>query len=630
LDKYLNVAEENKWKNGTIGYSNGEYKFISLDSMKSDIMKGSENINLAAWKSYVEWLGSFNDFSKIFGEDALDSVAIYISNMGFKSKLLVNKKFEDYIESYHSTRIIGKYYHTIDIWVAKLEDFTKTRLLVPDLKLPEGYKWWAINPFDLLKNATKGASPDKISEIKKAMEEDLAQVAKTAQSNKEKAVEKLKGYKNFTEAFWILGITVDKNIIKLTDEKISYNFSKNDAEILLRLIEKQETINKWKPQSNTIVQQNTIINDLKRVLVEQIKKDNATTSFTASKIVKASDLPKVFASQKAQTAIIKSAEVKTNQDNQVQNIQSQKSEISTDLLKKYDLPSNLELLIKPHNWNILISAISKLENNPARTEKENQLLTTLSDIKKLHVQKARSIVEMNGIINSDPSLKDVLESVKQNNDAFSSISKSDSQIYEHIWTFQDRENPNWSKTERLIDLPVWKTISFSNLTDNNLLTSSINVNWFIGWCSIEKTWITDCTIYFPDGSWISPVIGVPIKWVWSFMEQANSYSNLNCPAIIELIPFINSCISKKTGKNTDSFDGTFDLFESKRNIMAIAQILDIGYSPIEGIDTFTKNLKSKFPTTNTINSKLIESWILKPEWGFNKLKLEERINSINF
>jgi hypothetical protein len=65
------------------------------------------------------------------------------------------------------------------------------------------------------------------------------------------------------------------------------------------------------------------------------------------------------------------------------------------------------------------------------------------------------------------------------------------------------------------------------------------------------------------------------------MEQANSYSNLNCPVIIELIPFINDCISKKTGKNTNSFDGTFDSFESNRNIIAISQILGVEYSPIE-------------------------------------------------
>lgn len=652
LDAFL--VEAQKWEStpGSVGYDgNGKFKFFPTWEMKNSIMKDGEISGEcdSAWGAYIKWVnGNYGELKKIFWEDGMDALAIYLKNKNYNSSILDdNEWFKSFIEWEVPTENEFNNSESTNEWneVLSIEkDFPALNTIIknhPDKfnaiteipKAPNGGIDGLKLIFQLIEG--KNATPEIIKEMQIALITDLnTHIAHANEKHAEAITEVQKEHKEWKSAFEDLGISTKisvkdgagkEEIRDIGALPVTHNFTDdNEIHAILSVLQKREWELTNSPEDN---KKKTLIENLIEILKQKREVNDATVAKDAMSTTSANDI--LNASKEWEDAQIWLSETGT-QNAHSQMIQKnarenrEKEWVSIDLYREYGLPSDFWELTKPGNLNAIEKAISTLNSKENRGHDENIFLAQLRNARdqiKADAQAVRATMELQ---KSYPEFQNTISNIREwSKELYQNLSEKDIQRYTYISEFWDNSHAIGNMEMTLARMPPGESISLSKVIPE--LWDS-----FASDCNIIKSENPIyCNIDFPADSGIPTAVDIPIKSIKSYTSQVELFAKCNLQSLIGLIPSLDRNITNITGKKTSAIsDGTFDEWEARRNMEFISRLLLGNYEKNLSLNEMARKITSQYPSPRDVQSKLIEFSILRREWWFNEFALQEKIWSL--
>jgi hypothetical protein len=308
--------------------------------------------------------------------------------------------------------------------------------------------------------------------------------------------------------------------------------------------------------------------------------------------------------------------------NATENARELGKSIPAELYAAYGLSPDFMSSNDPAIISKINQAIAKLTNQ-ARTPTEDALLSLLQQKQYLIQATAKAAVEFTRFRWENPDFAATFGNIQRESTIFDERSlQANQDKHQYINEFMSTWNSISDLTLNIAHLESWTIVPMSDYPGLRKIGLANGSN-------IQKTSITDCTIYFAQWSQIPPIKNVPIKSITSFMTQAELYARCGLQSCIELMPIIGREITMATGKKTDPFDAKLDEYEVKRNVQAICSIIGINYDPNQSIDALSKSIMNQYESSAGVRSHLIGLWVLRREGGHNESIIHDKIQKLS-
>lgn len=645
IEKFIAEAEKWKWRDGSIGYADGVFKFYSIGEMDQAIMKNGEISWTydSAWDSYIKASqGKYEKLEWVFGKSSIEALAIYINERKGNSTLVDStEEFKKYI--------IGKlpenYIINTEKYWEKLEELTLEKDFPNLLKIIQA-KWLKI-PANLPKSQSgwinglllvyavidENTPPETIEVVIAELDKDFKNIKSGAQEKKWEIVDLLKEFKDWNQALESINI---KNPLEWGGEMITITFdgilSIGQRKALIDQLQLKQRIllqNPGTPENNKKLE---TISKLLTLIDAEEQEKNATQNLTAisstninemSKLTNKDD-QKLFAN-----AVFASAQATEEQKNNEDFIK-RNEEIIQDFSTRYGLPARLSELADPRYLDQINSIISEIWAKKPLTEDEKVFLEYLQRSHDQIRLNTRGVIAYKELENRYPDLQGTLSNIRQaNKELYDNLTPETIIAYEHIATYIFPENPITRMTRDLENIPLWSDLPLIRYYSDSDIWNGMQSSISLEDCRFTKDSESSGTIHFPAYMGIPPMTGVPVQWIESFLSQADLLVRLWFRELIPHMKEINMQISKKYWKWTNSFDGSFDIYELRRVTTVLFALVGIKLDGNETIPELTSKINTNYPNNGDVRKKLKEIGILSEDSHFRKFEFEKQMAALN-
>lgn len=646
ITKFLAEAEKGKWKDGSIGYENGVFKFYSINEMDEAIMKHWEISWTydSAWDSYIR--ASKDDYTKlewIFGKSSLEALALYIKRRNGISTLVDNNVW---FQSYINKKIPNDYVINTEKYWDKITELTiqddfpnllkiiKEKGLNMPEQLPKTPYGWIDGVALTIAIIKEDTPPWDIENIKKELDADFENIKLRANNKKWEIVVSLEEYKDWNTALKFLDISTPLEWGYPINGSFDISLSDGQQKSLKKQLEQKQSELLINPESRDNKKKLETIKKLLEIIDADKTSSDASQAQSGLDKANATEIQELKqrdpAAHDLYTTTVSSNAKNESEMQKLKDFQKRNTEIIQHLSRKYNLPIEASELADPQNLNQIDSTISELLAQKERTDDENIFLEYLQRTKDQIRYNSQSVSKYQELVRKYPEFEETLSNIREGNkEIYNNLTPQKLAQYEHIATYIFPEDPVTRMTRDLANMPPGSELSLIRYYSDSDIWNGMHSSISLEDCRFIKDDGNSGTIHFPSYMWIPPTSWVPIQWVESFLSQADLFVRLWFRELVPQIQCINREVSKKYWKWTSSFDGDFDIYELRRVTRVLFAIIGIELSGDETIQELTSKIYRNFPNNGDVRKKLKEIEILTEDSHFREFEFKKQINALN-
>lgn len=644
IDKFL--IEAKKWfeKPWSIGFSDGVFKYYNVNEMEEAIMKTGEitwTYN-SAWDSYIK--GSKGDYTKldwIFRKPSLEALAIYINEKKGNSTLVdKNDGFRTYING----KIPENYIVNTEKYWEKNEELTlekdfpnllkiiQTKWLKIPENLPKTQNGW-IDGIQLIFAIIEWKSkPEIIEAVKAELDKDFENI-KSGAKNKKWEISKSLEFTDWKKTLEYLDISNPLEWWSNITGDIDGSLDLEKRKALRSQLELKKNILLKEPQTPENIKKLETITKLITLIDAEKTASDASVAQSAMQQAGSKNMDRASWNKDAEMKLSKSVnanaqaieEQKNNEDFTKRN-----ALIIQKFSSQYGLPALASELANPQYLDQIKSIISELWAKKPLTEDERIFLDYLERTKGVIRFNSQSVLAHQELAKAYPEFQDTLSNIRQaNKELYDNLTPQKLAQYEHIATYIFPENPVTRMTRDLANMPPWSELPLIRYYSDSDIWNGMRSSISLEDCRFTKDSVNSGTIHFPTYMGIPPMNRVPVQWIESFLSQADLFVRLWFQELIPQMKEINMQVSKKYWKWTNSFDGSFDIYELRRVTTVLFALVGIKLSGNETIPELTSKINANYPNNGDVRKKLKEIEILTEDSHFRKFEFEKQMAALN-